>query len=99
MRSGLAPFLLFAVFTLFSCDGVFPTQTKETVPSDHSDKINGFYHAPGLGDPLGEGGCNGCHGGDLKGGVADAGGGKTVAPSCFECHGALWEGGGEREDD
>jgi mono/diheme cytochrome c family protein len=99
MRSGFSLFLIFAAVALFSCDGVFPTQTKETVPSDHTQKINGVFHASVLGDPLGEGGCKDCHGKDLKGGVADANGGKTVAPSCYECHGALWEGGGEREDD
>jgi hypothetical protein len=88
-----------AVILFMSCDGIFPTQTKETVPSDHTRAINGFLHKPGLSEPTGEDGCNGCHGQDLKGGVAETDGGKTVAPSCTECHGALWEGGGQGEAD
>ncbi|MDQ7053422.1 MAG: hypothetical protein Q9P14_11180 [candidate division KSB1 bacterium] len=32
-----------------------------------------------------------CHQEDLDGGVAEVNGIKTIAPSCFQCHGTLWE--------
>jgi hypothetical protein len=99
MRSILSLFLLSGAILFFSCNGVFPTQTKETVPSDHTTAVGGFLHTPALRQPTGEGGCTGCHGQDLKGGVAESSAGKTVAPSCYECHGALWEGGGSGESD
>jgi len=95
--------LLYTAFLFLSCDGAFPTRSKEFVPADHTRNLVGALHAAGNGEPLGRGACSDCHGADLKGGVVDADGGKTVAPSCYECHGALWEGGGEeggeREDD
>ena len=85
------------VFAFFlSCDSLFPTQSKSTVPSDHTVNRKGALHKSGLSDPLGVGECGtaGCHGADLNGSVAQVNGKKTVAPSCYQCHGALWEGGG-----
>jgi hypothetical protein len=94
--------ILLLSFPFLSCDGLFPSQAKDMVPADHTDNIGGALHAPGERDPLGRSGaCYSCHGNDLKGRVAVTDAGKTVAPSCYECHGALWEGGGdgEGEDD
>lgn len=84
-----------------SCDGLFPTQSKPTLPSDHTVNRSGAQHKPGLEVPLGRGGCGTavCHGPDLKGGVAEVNGQKTIAPSCTQCHGTLWgDGGGDGED-
>jgi hypothetical protein len=99
MKFILSLIILILSFPLLSCDGLFPSQTKEMLPADHTQKYGFAYHAPGLSDPLGRGACSDCHGGDLKGAVTDTEAGKTVAPSCYECHGALWEGGGEGEGD
>jgi cytochrome c553 len=95
MKSILSIILLFLSLSLLSCDGLFPSQAKDMVPADHTQNIGGALHAPGRRDPLGKSGaCYSCHGNDLKGRVTVTNEGKTVAPSCFECHGALWEGGG-----
>jgi len=104
MRSKACLFPLFFWWMAFSgCDGFFPTQSKPYVPKDHTADRTGFLHAPDLMNPLdAKTGCKavGCHGSDLKGSVAVANGRKIATPSCYQCHGALWEGnGGGREDD
>jgi hypothetical protein len=88
------------VITL-SCNSIFPTQTKPDLPKDHTRDISGVMHKAGLTSPLDRNvGCAAasCHGSDLKGGVATGNGRKVVAPSCTQCHGALWEGGGNGEE-
>jgi hypothetical protein len=85
---------------LLSCDGLFPSQSKPDVPPDHTQKISGFLHKPGLFDPLDErNGCMtaSCHGDDLTGGTAISSGRHIAVSSCYECHGAVWEGGEESE--
>jgi hypothetical protein len=100
MRSHLIIFFIAGAFPLLSCDGLFPTQNKETVPSDHTVKIKGVLHAPGLTDPLFSGGCFNCHGyHDLHGGVTVRQGQRIFCPSCYECHGAVWEGVNGGTDD
>ncbi len=81
-----------------ACDGIFPAQSKPDVPEDHQQNISGFLHKDGLFEPLDTAqGCMtaSCHGNDLRGGAAFAAGRQITVPSCYECHGALWEGGGE----
>ncbi len=51
------------------------------VPASHTVSQDGALHAPGLQSP--ETNCTACHGSDLRGGT----GGE---PSCFSCHGAIW---------
>ena len=79
------------VIALSSCDGIFPTQTKPPVPSDHTDNISGAFHRP---EPKSADGCTDCHGSDLHGGLAEINGQLVYANSCYQCHGALWENGG-----
>ncbi len=47
----------------------------------HDVNINGVMHAAGYCSP--QQNCASCHGADLKGGA-------NGEPSCFQCHGALW---------
>lgn len=73
---------------------------KPDVPPDHTLKISGSLHKPGLFYPLDEGtGCmtGPCHGNDLKGGSTVSADRHIVVPSCYECHGAVWENGAESE--
>jgi len=89
---------LFGILFIFSCDGIFPSQSKPDVPADHTRDISGVLHKPGLDNPLhAVNGCMtaACHGNDLRGGTAVSSGQYVVVPSCYQCHGALWENGGE----
>jgi hypothetical protein len=103
---GKVSVFLTVVSTAFgiSCNSFFPTQTKPDVPKNHTMDISGVLHKSGLREPMDRSqGCSmaSCHGSDLRGGVAMSNGRKVVAPSCTECHGALWENGGgnDGEDD
>lgn len=75
------------------CDGLFPLQTKPSVPSDHTDNLGGALHKP---DARETDDCKVCHGSDLKGGVAEFNGANVFANSCFQCHGDLWNRGGQK---
>jgi hypothetical protein len=82
-------------FLVLSCNGIFPTQTKSTVPSDHTIDRGGALHKEGYQQPLDE--CTECHGSDLKGGIYNNENGLQVAcASCYQCHSSVWErtGGG-----
>lgn len=71
---------------------------KTIVPSDHTESLDGVLHPPRSEDPyLGGGNCTDyrCHHADLAGGwsLLDLPGGsrlQTYAPSCYQCHGAVW---------
>jgi len=52
-------------------------------PSNHTDNVSGFFHAPGRSTPYSSW-CTVCHGDNLQGNL-DLG-----APSCTACHGQLW---------
>jgi len=96
--AGIAMLVFFTL--LFSCDGVFPTQSKPDVPRDHTQKISGVLHKSGLFEPLERAhGCTtaSCHGNDLRGGVAVTSDRQIVVSSCYQCHAALWEGGEDSE--
>ena len=80
-------------YALEGCDGLFPSETKPTIPSDHSDNISGAFHKP---EPANVEDCKECHGNDLKGGIAELEGVRVYANSCYQCHGDIWtnRGGG-----
>lgn len=88
--------ILFAV-ELVACDPPFMSTEKIGVPSDHTNKIGNAMHKGEAGDPFSEGGCSDaeCHGPDLRGDVATTDSGLVRTSSCYQCHGAKWEG----EDD
>ena len=99
MKSNVFLLLFPLLMMLMACDGFFPNQSKDFVPSDHTSRKDGVYHMPGSEDPFGSGGCAiiQCHGMDLMGDVSLVEQGKTVTPSCYQCHGNVWDD--EREDD
>ena len=85
--------LIISFSLLNGCDGIFPTASKPTVPSDHTDNIKGVLHK-GQGNQLRPDSCSDCHTLDLQGKVTLINGVYTWAPSCYQCHGALWSRGG-----
>jgi hypothetical protein len=85
------------LFGAVSCDSIFPSQSKPDVPADHTRNISGALHKPGWNDPMAL--CVECHGDSLQGGVQRAGDRRVVAPSCYQCHGAVWENGEDGEGD
>jgi hypothetical protein len=103
-KKGIVLLAAAAITMGLSCNSLFPTQSKSDVPGNHTMEISGVLHKSGLREPL-DGGqkCSAasCHGSGLRGGVAVRNGRKVVAPSCYQCHEALWENGGEGggEDD
>ncbi|MEO8512459.1 MAG: hypothetical protein ABI543_02755 [Ignavibacteria bacterium] len=84
----LTAFLM--LFALYSCDGVFPSESKSNVPSDHTRNRGGAMHKGEEGSDE----CNECHGNDLRGQVYNYNGTLVVTSSCYQCHGNVWEGGG-----
>lgn len=84
---------------IISCD-IFQ---KTGLPEGHNTIIEGVYHGEEPNEPFDDGdeGCasSDCHQSDLKGGVAEIKGKKVVAPSCFQCHGKVWERKGRHERD
>ena len=58
-------------------------------PPTHTDSEHGFMHKPGKNNPVGN--CDACHGTDLMG--------TDLIPSCFQCHGQKWGGGGDDSGD
>jgi len=72
-----------------TCHGQLWTETAppsgggSTPPSNHTNNISGYFHAPGNDTPYSSW-CTACHG-DALGGNLDLG-----APSCTACHGQLW---------
>jgi len=79
---------------ILSCNGIFPTQTKYTVPADHTIDRGGAMHKEGYQQPFD--GCTDCHGSDLKGGIYNEEGVQVACASCYQCHSSVWErtGGG-----
>lgn len=87
-----ASFLLFMSF--YSCDGIFPSETKSNVPSDHSNNRGGAFHK---GEDDADD-CKECHGNDLRGKVYNYNGTLVVTSSCYQCHGDVWEGRGDKKN-
>jgi hypothetical protein len=83
----------FLLFVYAACDGIFPSQTKPNMPSDHTSSFGGFLHAS-IRRGQSAGGCKSCHGQDLKGQVYNFNGNLVVTQSCYECHANIWDGNG-----
>ena len=81
------------IFALYSCDGIFPSQTKSNVPDDHTNNRSGALHK---GDRESDD-CKDCHGNDLRGKVYNYNGTLVVTSSCYQCHGDVWEGRGDKK--
>lgn len=73
------------IVSMVGCD-FFPTQSKEGLPADHSDKRSYAYHKTLSNFDVVN--CGTCHGSTLKGGVSTDD--QTAAPSCYQCHGNIW---------
>lgn len=73
---------------------------KSGLPERHNSIMEGVFHGERAEEPFenGDDGCasTDCHQPDLRGGVAKVDGKKVIAPSCFQCHGRVWEGEGRR---
>ncbi len=76
---------------IYSCDGIFPSETKSNVPSDHTNNRGGALHK---GERETDD-CKECHGNDLRGKVYNYNGTLIVTSSCYQCHGDVWEGNGD----
>lgn len=81
----VAPFLCLLIVGVFGCD-FFPTQNKDGLPADHSDKKTYAYHKSLSQYDVID--CATCHGESLKGGISTAD--RTATPSCYQCHGDVW---------
>jgi hypothetical protein len=88
-------------FTLSSsgCDGLFSTNPKKNIPTDHTNSISGALHKGNNRQDMTPDECGDCHTTDLRGKVTLINGVYTWANSCYQCHGALWErnGGGNKK--
>lgn len=91
-------FLYISVLMMLSCEDGFPTENKKNLPEGHTKLIGIAFHKKGYKEPFaydmsrGEANCAGakCHHSDLRGGMAESDGMKLISPSCFQCHGDLW---------
>ncbi|HEY5125258.1 MAG TPA: hypothetical protein VIK14_16125 [Ignavibacteria bacterium] len=95
--------LILFVSVFYGCDGMFPTSPKSAIPTDHTNNIKGALHkgeGGGGGKSLNPDECNDCHSlDDIRGKISLINGIPTWAPSCYQCHGALWNrngGGGNK---
>ncbi|MCA9732177.1 hypothetical protein KC799_08600 [candidate division KSB1 bacterium] len=82
-------------FVVLACDPPFMSAEKQIVPDDHNVKKRFVLHKSGLGDPFSvKDGCTdtGCHGKDLRGEVVEMENGLLRTSSCYQCHGAIWDG-------
>ncbi len=84
------------VLLIAGCDFPFPRAEKPGLPKGldaHTEKLGTAFHKPGFKDPLSPvSGCSSglCHQSSLKGGAAFIEGRDRIAPSCYQCHGDLW---------
>ena len=91
-------FVLFSASFILACEDGFPIESKKNLPEGHTEQIGIAFHKNGYGEPFaydasrGEANCAGakCHHSDLRGGFAESDSIKLIAPSCFQCHGDLW---------
>jgi hypothetical protein len=81
------------LFVYSACDGIFPSQSKSFLPADHTNRAGGFLHAPIERNSSGQE-CEECHGSDLRGGLYNFNGTIVVTQSCYQCHGNIWNEGG-----
>jgi hypothetical protein len=78
------------IFIYASCDGIFPSQTKDNLPADHNSSYGGYLHKGGNRETEIDD-CKHCHGNDLKGQLYNYNGTYVVTQSCYQCHGTVWE--------
>ena len=88
-------FFVLSMGFIYSCDGIFPSASKPNVPDDHTTNYGGILHK-GNREEANPDECNDCHTLDLRGKVTRINGVYTWAPSCYQCHGKLWERNGDK---
>ncbi|NTU50436.1 MAG: hypothetical protein HGA87_06120 [Desulfobulbaceae bacterium] len=81
----VASFLCLLIVGVFGCD-FFPTQNKDGLPADHTDKKSYAYHVPLTEKDVVY--CAQCHGSELKGGLSTLD--RATTPSCYQCHENIW---------
>lgn len=85
---------LLTLMIMMGCDILGPKNLRSH--EEHEDAKQGVYHAKDANDTDD---CTACHGATLKGGLEDTDGDDlknlgVYAPSCYQCHGNVWEDGG-----
>ena len=88
-------FLFTLLVIVYSCDGIFPTEPKNSLPPDHTRNIDGAYHREVGKEKIEIEDCYECHTEDIKGMVIIYNGEKRWTPSCLQCHGPLWKEDGK----
>ena len=86
--------MMFFISLIYGCNNILPVSPKPTVPSDHNNNINGSLHKGSSRENMTPDECNDCHSTDIRGKVSLINGVYTWAPSCYQCHGAVWGRGG-----
>ncbi|MCE1164267.1 MAG: hypothetical protein LWX07_02560 [Bacteroidetes bacterium] len=96
IKSTIIIISLLSGLILYGCDGIFPSASKSNIPSDHTVNYGGFLHKGGSGqERVSPDECSDCHTTDIRGKVSLINGVYTWANSCYQCHGAVWERGGQ----
>jgi len=91
IKIGSLLIVLSCLIALQGCDGIFPSQSKPTVPTNHNNNISGVLHTE---NPAEVDNCKECHGDNLTGGVVNFNGQNVFTNSCYQCHANVWEGRG-----
>jgi len=89
------PLFFVSMGLIYSCDGLFPSAAKSNVPADHTTNFGGILHK-GSKEESNPDECDDCHTLDLRGKVTKINGVYTWAPSCYQCHGKLWDRNGDK---
>ncbi|MCK5439673.1 MAG: hypothetical protein KAI97_07000 [Gemmatimonadetes bacterium] len=82
MTLGRAMLSLVAILLGLSCGSSSSPTAPPAGLEDHTVRRGGAFHRPGLTAPAEN--CVQCHGADLRGG-------DNGEPSCFSCHGNIWD--------
>ena len=88
------PLFFLSMGLIYSCDGLFPTASKSGVPDDHKQNYGGSLHKGD--EEEGPDECDDCHSLDLRGKVSRINGVYRWAPSCYQCHGKVWDKNGDK---
>lgn len=94
-------FIVLCFLVFVNCNSPFSPESKPTLPPDHDDNEEMFFHKSGKYDPyerLSSCSAYNCHHSDLRGGSSVAQQNEapnrhveTIAPSCYQCHGKEWD--------